>query len=156
MRRKNSVQPEMGEAVFHYCARSFGGVSVAPEWHAKPVAQLGAAMIIVGMQANASAELVVAPTRDSEPEFVLFWCNGKELTSVPFFIRMWDPQRVLRHLPRSDQRHQFWNIRVSEATQNEPLGLNNRRIHHQLTTLLPMPFPPGRLPDRADCSIRNS
>src|SRR5438477_841047 len=54
MRGKDPVEFELFESISHNGPRRFCGIAIAPERHANPVAKLGALMLVIGMQTNAS------------------------------------------------------------------------------------------------------
>ena len=112
---EDAVEFELLESVADDSAGSLGGVAAAPERNTNPIAEFGALMLHVGMEADAATDTAVVAKADGEAEFVFFRDAGEEFAGVLFFVRMRNAQSVRRDFAGADQGDEFGDVGFGES-----------------------------------------
>src|SRR5579884_509382 len=118
----NPMQPEILEAESEHLARGFRAVSVAPERHTDPIAELGAIVFDLRSKTNTAAQPLTFSQEDSEAGAFALLPNSLAVFEKPerVFLRVWmrNAKGSSRYFASADQWKQLRNILPAEGPQH--------------------------------------
>src|SRR3954464_12627229 len=98
----DAVEFEVFESILHYGLCRLGGVTVSPERHTNPITKLCASIVIIGMKADAAAQVTFFAEPDQQPKFVVPGGAGNIFSRMPLLVWVRDAECGGCDVARSD------------------------------------------------------
>src|ERR1700683_3809011 len=130
VRGEDAMQTKVNESVAQHFTRSLSRVSLAPIGHAQPVAKFGVLVWVLDAEAYAANLTAITAQGGRQPDLAGLLREGEECPCVLLGVWMRKATRSRRHLPRTDQGHQFSDVGLTVRAQFQPRGFERRKRGH--------------------------